>query len=181
MERRGFLQVIAIAGDPWLRPPPPKYDVLLCGDSLAYQLGPRLIRAGHAAGLRIKAEGRGGTNTAQWAGGWFTRALERCKAPSVVVSLGLNDAGVKPNRLAFPKHARQIWEQAAWRGRRLIWLLPPAVFYRTEYIREGVAAAGIESFDTLPLHLVVPPHDVHPTSASYEKLAQALVQRIKLG
>lgn len=66
--------------------------VLLVGDSIAYQLAPRLRKL-----LPLTADARGGSSARQWVQrGWFRRAVERYRPASVVVSLGVNC--IRPER-----------------------------------------------------------------------------------
>lgn len=173
MDRRSFLAAALLATTAEGKKPAP-LDALLVGDSLAYQLGPRLWRAAKARGKATKAIGRGGTSTRQWREeGWFRGAVRGHPASVVLVCLGTNcTPGERPRLaedvMALAKHLPE--------GERILWLLPPPLRYSTEYIVKAVGEAGLESFAPGPLPMEWDPRlkkpDVHPTDAGHRKWAR---------
>ena len=175
ISRRGILAGLLAAP---LAPAAPRVvDALLVGDSLAYQLGPRL---GVAMGRldprrRLALDGRGGSSAREWLRkGWFRRALERHAAPIVLVSLGVNCVRQERPKLAGDVEA--LLEFA--RDRRVLWLLPSSEGYRFSlaYAHDAVRDAGAELF--VPPVLELESDRVHFTHRGNERLSELLVGQL---
>lgn len=175
MSRRGILAALLTSAA--VVAAAPKLDALLVGDSLAYQLGPRLgpAMAKLDPRRRLALDGRGGTSAREWLRkGWFRRALDTHPTGLVLVSLGVNCV-----RQERPKLARDVEDLAELAGsRRVLWLLPSSAGYLfpLDYAHEAVRAAGVELciFPVLPLES----DRVHLTDTSNKKLAGLLVERL---
>lgn len=167
LTRRSLLAVL-LASPVMAAPAPP--DVLLVGDSLAYQLGPRLAKA-LPEGKRLAYDGRGGTSARQWLKlNWFRRALLRHEAQIVLVSLGVNC--IRSERPVLKDHVSELRALAA--DRRCIWLLPPPLRFNTDYIR--AATEGGETFD--PGALSMESDRIHPSHAGHKQWAKLIVEHI---
>ena len=170
MNRRAALSALLVAPAALASPAPAA--ALLVGDSLAFQLAPRLRKA--MGERRLAADGRGGSSTRQWRDKWFRRAVERYPGGVVLVSLGVNCTRSERPRLAEDIGALvDVCEDVF--QRQLLWLLPPPLKFSTKYLRDAVAEVGCSSFDpgVLPLG-----DGVHPTHAGYEKWATMLVKKL---
>lgn len=166
MKRRSFL-----AGLLTLSQAPPA-TALLVGDSLAYQLGPRLAKLMRAKQLRLAHDGRGGSSARQWLReGWFQRSTHAHPANSVLVSLGVNCT-----RSERPGLAEDVAALVAQSPAPVLWLLPPPLRMDTAYLERAVATAGCSSFAPGELELE---HDgIHPTDAGHRHWAAMLVQHL---
>lgn len=176
-----LLATLAVIAAPVARAEQRPADALLVGDSIAYQLGPRLGKAMHARGLRLEVSARGGSSARQWlVKGWMRAAIESKSAELVFVSLGVNCTSSE--RKALPRDVEGLVALA--HGRRVVWLLPSSTGYRfpVDYARDAVDANGLELFEWtgkrpgdrhegLPLEV----DRVHLTDAGNVKLAGALV------
>lgn len=174
ISRRGLLAGLVTAP---LASAAPKVDALLVGDSLAYQLGPRLAvtMSKLTPRRRLALDGRGGSSTREWfRKGWFRRALERHSAELVLVSLGVNCT--KSERARLARDVESLLELAA--GRRLLWLLPSSDGYRfsLDYAHAAVRETGAELciFPVLPLES----DRVHLTHRGNERLAALLAGQL---
>jgi len=172
MDRRSFIAAALLAATAEGKQAP--LDALLLGDSLAYQLGPRLWKAARGRGRKTRHSGRGGTSTRQWREkGWFRDAVRDRPSRVVLVCLGTNCTPSERPRLADDARALS---RAVPPGERLLWLLPPPLRYSTDYIVRAVENAGIESFAPGPLPMEWDPKlkkpDVHPTDAGHRKWAE---------
>lgn len=137
---------------------------LLVGDSYAYLLGREFKKLAKKDGIKFKTNARGGTNSSQWIDNkWFERSL--FSEPDVVlVSLGVNDAGVPSLRKRFESNAVKIVNIAKERNIEVFWILPPKVYYNTDYIDKGlVIAKPCYIFDSRKLKLDLEKDRVHPT------------------
>lgn len=144
-------------------------DALLVGDSLAYQLGPRLWKAMHSHKLQLAYDGRGGSSARQWLRkGWFRQATRKHPADVVLVSLGVNCT--KGER---PKLADDIKALISLSPAPVIWLLPPPLRMDTTYLRSAVQGP---SFDpgTLPLES----DGIHPQHKGYVRWADLLIEHL---
>lgn len=175
MSRRGVLA--ALLTSPLVASAAPKLDALLVGDSLAYQLGPRLgVEMSRAVPKRrLALDGRGGSSAREWLRkGWFRRALERHATDLVLVSLGVNC--IRQERRTLARDVESLVEIAG--DRMLLWLLPSSEGYRFPlgYAHDAVREAGAALciFPVLPLEA----DRVHLTDTSNKKLAAMLVDRL---
>lgn len=178
MDRRTFLVVTLAA--PLAAGNAPPVDALLVGDSLAFQLGPRLRRAAASRGRTVAYEGRGGTSARQWREkGWLRDAVRRHPSASVLICLGTNCTPGERPRLADDVRAlvRKVPQ-----GRGVLWLFPPPLRYSTDYIGKAVEAAGLRSFSPGPLPMEwdgrLRRPDVHPTDAGHVRWAGMLVDHL---
>lgn len=147
---------------------PEPIDVLLVGDSLAYQLGPRLRKA--IAPRRLQTVARGGSSARQWLRHrWFQRAAATYPAKVMLVSLGTNC--IRSERPELGADMVQLIRQAR---APVVWLLPPPLRFSTDYIRRAVEQAEVRSFAPGPLKLE---HDgVHPTDSGHQEWARRIEQ-----
>lgn len=150
---------------------PTPVSALLVGDSLAFQLGPRLAKAMNPK--RLAFDAKGGSSARQWLReGWFRRAVERHPSALTLVSLGVNCT--KSER---PKLAAAIEALASLvKHGELVWLLPPPLRFDTQYLRDAVVEAGVTAIEAGPLPLES--DGVHPTFRGHELWATALVEAL---
>lgn len=170
MDRRSFLVTVGLL--PLIEDPP----TLLVGDSLAFMLAPPLRRTARRHHRVLKASARGGTNAGQWLSEhWFTTALRRYRPSTVLVSLGVNDGGVKINREKFPARVKRLVALAHERSVSVVWLLPPKMKPRTAFIREAVEKSGADCWhDASKLDIPLFEDHVHPTFKGLEIWAEDL-------
>lgn len=177
LSRRALLAACALAPVASAAP----LSVLLVGDSLAYQLGPRLRPVLQARGRTLVTLGRGGTSARQWVErGWLRAAVQRYPTELLLISLGTNC--VTTERPQLGATMRQL---AALARSPVLWLSPPPLRYNTAYIRAGAAAAEVTLFEPgkLPMGRERDPRrpgrwreDVHPTHAGYQRWARLLTE-----
>lgn len=170
MNRRSLLASLLVAPSLLAEEAPP-VDASLFGDSLAYQLAPRLRAVAQQKDRRFYADGRGGSSTRQWRQrGWFRRGLEHHPATIVLVSLGVNCTHVERPKLA--DDIKALVELCPF---ELLWLLPPPLKMSTDYLRDAVAKVGCPAFDpgVLPLG-----DGIHPTDAGYKQWAAMLAEHL---
>lgn len=174
MSRRGILATLLTST---VATAAPKPDALLLGDSLAFQLGPRLGAAMNRAQpkRRLALDGRGGSSAREWLRkGWFRRALEHHATDRLLVSLGVNC--IRQERRTLARDVESLVEIAG--DRMLLWLLPSSEGYRFPlgYAHDAVREAGAALciFPVLPLEA----DRVHLTDTSNKKLAAMLVDRL---
>jgi lysophospholipase L1-like esterase len=175
MRRRSFLLSLLVAPNIFAEESKPN---LLIGDSLAYMLARPLRIASKKHGQILRDTSRGGTNTNQWiTKGWFRQALSDFKPKTVLVSLGVNDWGVKVNREAFPKNAKKIVNIAHKQNVEIVWLLPPKLNpkkVKTDFIKSGVEQSGADRWhdaSKLDMELF---DGIHPTFKSLSVWAEDL-------
>lgn len=167
MTRRSLLAALLAAPAALAKAPP--VDALLVGDSLAYQLGPRLAQSMRAKQRRLALDGRGGSSARQWLReGWFRRAVKQHPARIVLVSLGVNCT--RPER---PKLGDDIEALLALAPAPVLWLLPPPLKMDTAYLREAMRG---EAFAPGPLPLES--DGIHPTHEGHTRWAELLVARL---
>jgi hypothetical protein len=172
VNRRLFLGAMLSAPVAAAASPP---DFLLVGDSLAYQLGPRLHAALKGNDKRLAWSGRGGSSTRQWRRlGWFAATLRRYAAPKVLVSLGVNCTSSERPGLA--KDIDALLRLAT--DREVVWLLPPPLKFSTEYLTHAVMDVGVAAYAPGPLPLV---DGIHPTDAGYRTWAEKITERFTKG
>lgn len=168
MNRRSFLATLLATPVALAKPRVPA-DALLVGDSLAYQLGPRLWRAMHERQLHLALDGRGGSSAHQWLKkGWFRRVVHNHPARIVLVSLGVNCTSSER-----PKLADEIRALIKLSPAPVLWLLPPPLRMDTTYLRKAVQGPA---FDPGPLQLES--DGIHPTHKGHERWAQLLVEHL---
>lgn len=172
MNRRTFLATMLISPVVLADEKP----TLLVGDSLAYMLAPRLRKVAKEYRRTFYANGRGGTNAAQWIdNGWFLDALAQRKPERVLISLGVNDHGVPVNREKFPTRAKRLVEISHSRSVQVVWLLPPKLRYPIDAIRKGVRESGADQIhDAEPLDIKLIEDGIHPTAKGAEVWATDL-------
>lgn len=173
MNRRTLLASLLVAPAAFAEEAP--VDAVLFGDSLAYQLGPRLGKVARKRSRRAYADGRGGSSTRQWRQKqWFSHGLEQHPGLIVLVSLGVNCTRSERPKLAddigtLVDICEDIFQ------RPLLWLLPPPLKMSTKYLRDAVSKVGCPAFDPGPLPLG---DGIHPTDAGYQKWAEMLADHL---
>lgn len=138
---------------------------LIVGDSYAYVLSKELKKLSKEDNIIFKANARGGTNSSQWVDNkWFIKTLEEHKPTIVLVSLGVNDAGVPYLRKRFKENSIKIVEIAHDKKIGVFWILPPKIFYKTCYIDLGLKESKPDYvFNSRKLSLDLEKDRVHPT------------------
>lgn len=170
MSRRGLLASMLLASP--VLAGPRIVDALLVGDSLAYELGPRLGVAMRERGRTLAVDGRGGSSTRQWFRlHWFERAIVRHPSRVVLVSLGVNCT--KSERPALRDDIAHLLEIAEVHGRSVLWLLPPPLRVNTNYLREAVSGRTF-----FPGRLALESDGIHPTHAGHQRWARLLVDHL---
>lgn len=163
---------------------PPPSDLLLIGDSLAYQLAHALKNEGKDRNVSVAAQGIGGSNTSQWVRRhWAEHACQEHPARLVLVSLGTNDSVIVKikARQMFPnkkKHTsldlQMAWTQMAQDlidvigescyKAKIVWLLPPRMPFNLDFVRRGILHTDIDYvFDSAKLDLFKQNDGVHLT------------------
>lgn len=150
----------------------PRADALLIGDSLAYQLGPRLQQRARAYARRTHTRSQGGSSTRQWVKQrWASRAVSTVRTPRVLVSLGVNCLRAERPRLA--RDIALVADLIRDQGAEPLWLLPPPLKrLSTDYLHLAVAESEVPSF--APGSLKLEPDGVHPTVEGHRRWALLL-------
>lgn len=174
ISRRSFLAGSLALAAPTSTASPAKSEAeyVLCGDSMAYVMGPTFRAAGRAYGANVDVWAKGGSSARQWlVKKWFQRVVrEHPKANILLVSLGVNCT-----RVERPKLAKDIstivnlvndlmyeeGDEPNYRAPAIAWLLPPPLKMNTQYLRDAVAASEVFSIDPGPLPLES--DGIHPT------------------
>lgn len=176
MKRRAFLTALAVAPAALAAP---RADALLLGDSLAFQLGPRLRARMKSEGEVLAWRGVGGSSAREWRElGWWEHAMAH-PTRLVLASLGVNCT-----RSDRPKLGAEIARLAALCPYPLLWLVPPPSYQDGRYITDAIAEAAVPSFSVgrVPMGRVkkrgVIVDDVHPTHAGYVLWAERLYPEI---
>lgn len=156
----------------------PMADVLLVGDSLAGQLGPRFAKEATARGKRFLYNFRAGSSTRQWArGNWLHKVLARHPSRLVLVSLGVNCT--KAERKKLRGDMQEVRAQSVQIVEKVgsiipvLWLLPPPLKFNTDYIREAV-----EGKSFYPGKLPLESDGIHPTDAGHKEWARLLAKEL---
>jgi len=177
MNRRQFVAgSLALAASPVsgtvVQAKPSEAEYILCGDSMAYVMGPTFRAACGAYRVRGAVWAKGGSSARQWlVKKWFQRVVrEHPKASVLLVSLGVNCTRVERPKLAadISKIVNLVndlmyddGDEPNYRAPSVVWLLPPPLAMDTKYLRDAVAASEVFSISpgTLPLES----DGIHPT------------------
>lgn len=177
MNRRSFLASSLALAAPVSAPAAPKLseaEYVLCGDSMAYVMGPTFRAAGAAYARKVDVWAKGGSSLRQWLRKkWFQRVVrEHPKARVLLVSLGVNCTRVERPKLAEDVSTAvnlvNDWmydhfeEEPDYQGSPAVaWLLPPPLRMDTRYLVDAVAKSEVFAFGPGPLPLES--DGIHPT------------------
>lgn len=159
----------------------PSLDVVVCGDSIAVGIGPRLreVLTGRHAVRTFAAEG---TTTRYWSGRIASVAATR---PNLVLMiLGTNDLkdAQQQHVTAFGQRARRMTDELDAAGARVFWLVPNWVAW------SGRIQTALSNF-SVP-YLMLPPSlgsgasgagdGVHLTADGYRLAAEHIARELRL-
>ncbi len=138
-------------------------NILIVGDSEACSMNYGAISAVRQPGEMVNTICKSGTRTAYWEGEKMETALSTGKYDSVIVFLGTNDYGIKPD-------PTKIVSQIKSTGAGCVWVGPPLVrgqkSVTNDYLKTRVAPCVY--LDTQALNISLS-DGVHPTSAGAVK------------
>lgn len=149
-------------------------DVLLIGDSLAYQMAPHLVKVAKEKQVTLRVVAYGGSSVVQWIRkGWVRGALKRWTPRQVWISLGTNCT------LSERKKIREdIVKLVMQVDASVLWLVPPKLYFSTAYLTDALRDLELPVFSIgkLPMGWDKKHNrdDVHPTAEGYRSWARAL-------
>lgn len=155
--------------------------ILLVGDSLAVGLAPRLQTLTTNTASNLIAEGIVGTNTCQWKEKIFF-LIERYKPGTVFISLGTNDAVLESLGPGWAQKNADCYEKtyadAASKGAKVIWILPPKLPQKLEDGRKKVVEQILKisdaNYDSYVLQIPRAPDGIHMSPQGYAEWANKM-------